>query len=119
MILGDFNLEPTDFALMGFLDSNSITTNLIKTNICFKVKGSCKDLILTNRKFPSKFTLTYKTGISNHHHMVYTMLKSCFQNAKPKLLNYRDLKRFSSHVFEEELSEALIDCSDSYHKFEK
>ena len=35
LILGDYNLEPTDSALMGFLDSNSLT-NLIKTNTCFK-----------------------------------------------------------------------------------
>ena len=79
LILGDFNLEPTDSALMGFLDSNSLT-NLIKTNTCFKGKGSYIDLILTNRKFSFKFTSTYETGISDHHHMVYTMLKSCFQN---------------------------------------
>ena len=45
LILGDFNLEPTDSALMGFLDSNNLT-NLIKTNTCFKGKGSCIDLIL-------------------------------------------------------------------------
>ena len=50
LILGDFNLEQTDSALMGFLDSNSLT-NLIKTNTCFKGKGSCIDLILTKRKF--------------------------------------------------------------------
>ena len=50
LILGDFNLEPTDSALMGFFDSNSLT-NLIKTNACFKGKGYCIDLILTNRKF--------------------------------------------------------------------
>ena len=31
LILGDFNLEQTDSALMGFLDSNSLT-NLIKIN---------------------------------------------------------------------------------------
>ena len=37
LILGDFNLEPTDFALVGFLDSNSLN-NLIKTNTCFKSK---------------------------------------------------------------------------------
>ena len=116
LILGDFNLEPTDFALMGFLDSNSFT-NLIKTNTCFKGKGSCIDLILTDRKFSFKFTSTYETGISDHHHMIYTMLKSCFQNIEPKLLNYRDFKSFSSQAFEDDLSEALIDCGDSYDKF--
>ena len=39
LILSDFNLEPTDSALMEFLDSNSLT-NLIKTNTCFKHKDS-------------------------------------------------------------------------------
>ena len=117
LILGDFNLEPTDSALMGFLDSNSLT-NLIKTNTCFKGKGSCIDLILTNRKFSFKFTSTYETGTSDHHHMVYTMLNSCFQNTEPKLLNYRYFKSFLLQAFEEDLSEALIDCGDSYDKFE-
>ena len=117
MILGDFNLKPTDSALMGFLDSN-ILTNLIKTNTCFKGKGSWLYLILTNRKFFFKFTSTYETGISDHHHMIYTMLKSCFQNTEPKFLNYRDFKSFSPQAFEQDLSEALIDCGDSYDKFE-
>ena len=117
LILGNFNLEPTDSALMGFLDINSLT-NLIKTNTCFKGKGSCIDLILTNTKFSFKFTSTYETGISDHHHMIYTMLKSYFQNTEPQLLNYRDLKSFSPQAFEDDLSEALIDCGDSYDKFE-
>ena len=103
--------------LMGFLDSNSLT-NLIRTNTCFKGKGSCIDLILTNRKFSFKFTSTYEKGISDHHHIIYTMLKSCFQNTESKLLNYRDFKSFSAQSFEEDLSEALIDCGDSYDKFE-
>ena len=55
LILGDFNLDPTDSTLMGSLDSNSLT-NLIKTSTCFKGKGSCGDLILNNRKFFFKFT---------------------------------------------------------------
>ena len=64
LILGYFNLEPTDSALMGFLESNSLT-NLIKTNTCFKIECSCIDLILTNNKFSLKFTSTYETGISD------------------------------------------------------
>ena len=50
--------------------------------------------------------------------MVYTVLKPCFQNTKPKLLNYRDFKSFSRQAFEEDLSEALTDCGDSYDNFE-
>ena len=91
LILGNVNLEPTDFTLMGFLASNSLT-NLIKTNTCFKGKGSCIDLILANSKFSFKFTSTYERGISDHHHIIYTILRSCFQNAESKLLNYRDFK---------------------------
>ena len=60
LILGGFNLEPTDSDLMGFLDSNSLT-NLIKTNTCFKSRDSCIDLILTNRKFSFKFTSALET----------------------------------------------------------
>ena len=47
------------------------------------------------------------------------MLKSCFQNTESKLLNYRDFKSFSPQAFEQDLSEALINCGDSYDKFEK
>ena len=117
LILGDFNLEPTHSALTGFLDNNSLT-NLIRANTCFKGKGSSIYLILTNRKYSFKFTSTYETGISDDHHMAYTMVKSCFQNTGPKLLNYRGFTSFLPQAFEEDLSEALIDCGDSYDKFE-
>ena len=117
LIIGDFNLEPTDSALMGFLDSNSLT-NLIKANTCFKGKGSCIDLILTNRAFSFKFTSTYETEISDHHHMIYTMSKAYFQNTEPKLLNYKHFKSFSPQAFEDDLTETLIDSGDSYDKFE-
>ena len=41
-----------------------------------------------------------------------------FSKSKPKLLNYRHFKSCSPQAFEEDLSEALIDCGDSYDKFE-
>ena len=46
------------------------------------------------------------------------MLKSCFNNTEPKLLNYRDFKHFSQEVFKEDLREALCDCGNSYDDFE-
>ena len=74
IIIGDFNLEPSDIILKHFLDSNRLH-NLIKGNTCFKGKGSLIDLILINRKFSFKNTQSVETGFSDHHHMVYTMSK--------------------------------------------
>ena len=117
LILDDFNLEPTDSALLRFLDSNRLTI-LIKTNTCFKGNGPCIDLILTNRNFSFKFTSIYETETCDHHDTIYAMSKSCFQNTEPKLLNYRDFTRFSPKGFKEKLSDALTDCGDSYDKFD-
>ena len=46
------------------------------------------------------------------------MLKSCFNNTEPKLLNYRDFQHFSQENFKEDLSEGLCDCGDSYDDFD-
>ena len=40
LIMGDFNMEPSDPSLKAFLNSNNLY-NLIKSNTCFKGKGSC------------------------------------------------------------------------------
>ena len=117
LIMGDINMEPSDPSLKTFLNSNN-PYNLIKSNTCFRGKGSCIDIFLTNRKYSFKCSDSYETGISDHHHMIYTMLKSCFNNTEPKLLNYRDFKHFSQEDFKEDLSEALCDCGNSYDDFD-
>ena len=113
LIMGDFNMKPNNRMLKSFLDSNNLT-NLIKINTCFKGKGSSIDLILTNRKYSFKYTSSYKKGLSDHHHMIYTMLKSSFINIEPKLLNYRDYTNLNFGKFKEDLSEALLICRNSY-----
>ena len=68
--MGDFNTEPNNRMFKRLLDSSNIT-NLIKTNTSyFKGKGSSINLILTNMKYSS----SYETRLSNHHHMIYRML---------------------------------------------
>ena len=82
--LGDFNMEPKCPALSSFMQSFNLF-NLIKTNTCFKGRGSCIDLILTSRKYCFKHSSTFETGLSDHHHLVYSMLKTCFKRKKSKL----------------------------------
>ena len=75
LIMGHFNMEPSDPFLTSFCDSNNII-NLIKNNTWFKGIGSCMDLILTNRKYSFKNNRSFETGLSDDHHIIYTMLKS-------------------------------------------
>ena len=116
LIMGDFNMEPNNRMSISFLDSNNLT-NLIKTNTYFKGKGSSIDLILTSGKYSFKYTSSYETRLRDHHHLIYTMLKSSFINFEPKL-NYRDHKNFSLRNFKEDVSEALLIYSTSHDEFE-
>ena len=84
IILEDFNVEPNSPILISFMQSLNLF-NIIKSNTCFKGNCSCIDLILTNRKYCFKHSCTFETGLSNHHHVIYSMLKTTFKKEEPKL----------------------------------
>ena len=65
------------------------------------------NLILTNRKYSFKNTISLETGLSDHH-MICIMLKSSVINEEePKFLNYKDYKTFSFENFKGDFSNAL------------
>ena len=84
ILLGDFNVEPTDTNMAEFMDSFQLSC-LINDKTCFKSKdGSCIDLTLTNSKSSFMHCQTVETGISDHHLLIYGMLKTTFTKAPPK-----------------------------------
>ena len=91
--------------------------NLIKSNTCFNGKSSCTDPILTNRKYSFKYSNSVETGIGDHHHLIYTMLKTTFSKAEPKLVHCRKYKTSNSESFKVSLGNALGSCSASYDDF--
>ena len=88
--------------MMTFLNEHDLI-NLIKNDTCFKGEGSCIDLILTNRKFSFKNSTSFEIGLSDHHHLIYSMLKTMFDKEEGKILTYRDYKTFSLKKFSSEL----------------
>ena len=118
VIKGDFNLETSTRLLKHLMNSNALY-NLIKVNTCFKGNRTCIDLILTNWKYSFKNTNTFETGLSDHQHMIYTMIKSTFEKAEPIKLIYRDYKNFSFDRFKADLENALKSCPNSYDSFEQ
>ena len=119
MVLGDFNLEPDDIALSSLINDHGLY-NMIKHPTCFKSsRGRCIDLIFTNRKYSFMQSKSFETGFSDHHHMIYTILKTTFIKLHPKKIIYRDYKNWSQVRFEDELRQSLVSAHPSvYGTFE-
>ena len=116
--VGDFNLKPSSPSILSFMDNQNFVS-LIKNKTCFKGTGSCIDLILTNRKYSFKNTSSYETGLSDHHHLIYSVMKTIFKCEEPKKLIYRNYSNFSQKDFQNELLLNIGDGKNNYLEFEK
>ena len=45
-----------------------------------------------------------ETGLSDHHHLIYLMLKTTFEKGESKKINYRDYKSFEKHLINSSLN---------------
>ena len=122
IVIGDINSDPKCGKLDYFLESH-VLHNHVKSNTCFKsLTGSCIDLILSNQKFSLQGTGSFDCGLSDHHHLIYTMLKSTYSKLPPKKVFYRCYKRFSDNDFLNdlnfELSNNLSESNFDYDYFE-
>ena len=74
--MSDFNLSVDNSHLEAFMSACDLSS-LIKKPTCYQSNTpSCIDLILTNRKNLFKLSNTFDTGLSDHHKLVCTILKS-------------------------------------------
>ena len=85
-VLGDFDLNPSHTQLSAFMEDYNFY-NFMKNNTCFKGDSSCIDLTLTNRKYCVRNTSSFETGISVHHRLIYSMLKTTFEKKNQKKLS--------------------------------
>ena len=119
IVIGDFNLEPTDPKLARFLELNDMA-NVMNSKTCFKsINGTCIDLILTSSKKSIKNTGTVETGLSDFHRLIYTMLKTTYAKLSPKIVKYRDYKNFNQEQFLFELDFCISsNYIENYDQFE-
>ena len=99
VILEDFEVQPANEVLETFLEDSGFV-NLMKSKTCFKSKAwNCIDLILTNNPKGFQNTGAMKTGVSNHHALIVSFLKTTFRKMPPnklKHINYKLLEQIHS-----------------------
>ena len=86
--------------------------NLIKVPTCFKSDNpKCIDLILTNKHHSFQDSSAIETGLSDFHSMIVTILKGGFVKRGPKIIIYRDYKKFDVNTFRDDLKDSLTHYS--------
>ena len=98
---------------------NSYNLNsLIKQPTCFKnpENPSCIDLILTNKPRSFQSTCVIETGLSDFHRMTVSVLKTHFRRLPPKVVTYRDFKKFENKRFMDSLKLSLNSQDFDYAK---
>ena len=117
-VIGDFNLEPSQMYLKTIMKTHRYF-NLVKNNTCFKRPASCIDLILTIRKYCFQGSSSCETGLSDHHHLIHSILKSTFEKEEPKQVIYRNYKHCQWQHFENTLKSSLNNCNGNFDVYEK
>ena len=103
--------------MLSFMNNENFI-NLVKGNTCFKGKGSCIDLILTNRRYSFKHTSSTETDLSDHHHLISSMMKTIFEKEEPKVLVYWDYENFKFNCFKSELLSKFHHNNVNFSSFE-
>ena len=102
LLLGDFNAVSSDHAFNEFCHTYHLK-NLISEPTCFKnaLNPSSIDVILTNRKSCFHDSKAIETGLSDHHKMILSVLKSNFEKGilyKYTIEHTRTLMKFHSDM---------------------
>ena len=123
ILAGDLNVDmdlpksDTKGLLKDLCESFDLS-NLITAKTCTKQnEGSSLDVFLTNHPLCFQHTSVIETGMSDHHKMIGSFLKSTFRRLPPKNISYRDYKNFDSVTFLNELSK--LDFNTLFENDEK
>ena len=120
LLMGDFNLTIENKHLEELLNLFNLKS-LISSLTCFQsTNPTCIDLILTNQEDLFSNSNTCEVGISDHHHLVSTMLNKKISKCCTKTLFYRHYKKFEENKFVKDLTHELQNIKNpSYSQFEK
>ena len=102
--MGDFNIDINKDDAIGhdkldvFCDTLNLT-NLVKSETCYTNNHKSTINNLTNKPPSFQFTSVTETGLSDYHRLITTFIKSHFSRLKPKIIHYRNFKRFDEQKF--------------------
>ena len=109
IVFADIIAEASNTTISEFFATYNLK-NLIKEPTCFKTWKTlpCIDLIFTNRTKCFQNSNVFETRLPDFHKLTFTVLKAYFQKQKPKVIKYRNYKKFDNILFRNDLLNKLL-----------
>ena len=97
LIIGGLTTEMSKHSLNKLCQTCNLES-IVNKSTCFKNSKilSCIDLLLTNEQEKFLKTKTVENGLSEFHKLVVAVFRTSFKKQKPKIVKYRDYKRFDN-----------------------
>ena len=113
IFIGDFNTSVEESQMENFCNLNCLES-LIQKPTCYKnpSQPTCIDLILTNRPSYFQHSEVFETNLSDFHLLTVTELKMNFQKQKPKIIAYRDYRKFDNNAFRHDIQKYTFNTAD-------
>ena len=113
IVVGDFNIDikckGVGLNNLSYFCDLFHLTNIVKSDTCFtKTHASLIDLILTNKPSTFNTALVTETGLSDYHKIITTFFKLHFSSLRPKVITYRNYKKFHEEKLLNDLKENNI-----------
>ena len=104
LIMGDFYADVKEVSLRLFCNQYKLKSPN-KDPTCYKNidNPSCIDLLLTNSAKSFENTCTIETSLSDLHKLVVTVLNEKHERMPPKVIQYRNSKKFDYAIFNDNL----------------
>ena len=110
--MGNFNLTIENKHLKELLNLGSLISSLR----CFQdINPTCIDFILRNQEDLFSNSNACEAGISDHHHLVSTMLDKIISKDSAKTLFYRDYKKFEDKKYARDLTHELQNIKNLFY----
>ena len=113
IVMGDLNIDTqkngadTNHYLSDLYDNFSLA-NLTNSGCFRSLSGTFIDVFLTNRTRSFHNTAITETGISDHHKLITSFFIPHFERIPPKLVEYRNCKKFDVTDFLRDLNQKMI-----------
>ena len=108
LFLGEFNLSFSNTLMKHLCDLIELN-HLIKDSTCFKSsKPSCIVNFYDNQMTTFFNSSTVETGLSDHHSLICTMLRSTFCKGPSRFLCYRSYNNYNKQEFENDFKQTLV-----------